>query len=185
MMVYVCAAIWLYWWAAWLVSGLATLRNDRREPFRARLPHLIPLQLGVALVFAPLVVSPHFTLDWPLPYRWGAFGGIVAGLAFASWARLHLAENWTGLVAIKQGHRIVQTGPYRWIRHPIYTGLLFAMVSTALCVNTWAALVGACCWFVAYVIKSRHEEEFLLAYFGKPYQYHCGEVQTRIIPGIY
>ena len=52
---------------------------------------------------------------------------IAAGLGFAVWARAHLGRNWSGIVTVKEGHALVRTGPYRAVRHPIYTGLLLEL----------------------------------------------------------
>ncbi len=55
-----------------------------------------------------------------------------AGMAFAIWARAYLGGNWSSNVTVKVGHQLIRTGPYRWVRHPIYSGLIVAMIGTAL-----------------------------------------------------
>ena len=60
-----------------------------------------------------------------------------AGIAFAIWARVWIAGNWSSDVTLKRDHELIVTGPYRWVRHPIYTGILVALIGTALAVGEW------------------------------------------------
>jgi len=63
---------------------------------------------------------------------WSGAALVAIGLIFAGWARAHLAGNWSGTVTLKQDHSLTRSGPYRLARHPIYTGLLLAILGSAL-----------------------------------------------------
>lgn len=172
-----CIYIWLVWWACWLAVGFTAHRNASREPFAERAVHLVPLAAGCFLVLMNMGTG-----DTLAPV---AIGGTLAGLLFAFWARLHLGRNWSGLIALKEGHELVRTGPYKFLRHPIYTGLLTAAWFTAASFNTPTAYVGVTLCTLACGIKINHEERFMLRAFGQPYQRMCGEVESRLIPGLY
>ena len=93
----------------------------------------------------------------------------VGGMAFAIWARAYLGGNWSSNVTVKVGHQLIRTGPYRWVRHPIYSGLIVAMIGTALNRRQVRGLVAVVLLWVGFTIKSRIEERFMEATFGPEY----------------
>ena len=131
------APVWLY--RALLGAGVLLLVY----PMRAR--GLWPVGLGAAYVLAFLTL-PGFALTW--------------------WARLHLGKLWSSAVTRKQDHRIVDTGPYAVVRHPIYTGLLFAALVSAIASATWPALLGFTCMLAGLLVKARLEEKLLAEELG-------------------
>lgn len=182
---WVCAVFWLTWWAVWLVIGTTAKRNVHVESFFCRLPHLALLVLGVGLTYFELVFHDPYRIGSPDWMRQVATSAIALGFLLASWARYHLGRNWSGLVTIKERHELVTTGPYKYVRHPIYAGLIFSMIMTALAINTLTAMIGALLCFVAFVIKAKHEEKLLSDAFGAEYARLCSEVPSRIIPGMF
>jgi protein-S-isoprenylcysteine O-methyltransferase Ste14 len=93
----------------------------------------------------------------------------LPGFAFAWWARIHLGSLWSGSVTRKPGHRVVNTGPYRLVRHPIYTGILFACLVSAIAAATWLTLFGFVTIVAGFWIKARLEEGFLAEELGPDY----------------
>ncbi|HEV8142202.1 MAG TPA: isoprenylcysteine carboxylmethyltransferase family protein [Methylomirabilota bacterium] len=91
----------------------------------------------------------------------------ILGFAFTWWARIALGRLWSGTVTRKAGHVIVTTGPYALVRHPIYTGILLAVVATALSRGTVLTYVGAVVFGIGLVIKARVEERFLQSELGQ------------------
>jgi protein-S-isoprenylcysteine O-methyltransferase Ste14 len=89
------------------------------------------------------------------------------GFMFAWWARLTLGDLWSGHVTRKEGHVIVERGPYRLVRHPIYTGLIAAVFALALTIGSPAGLLGAALIAIGFAIKARLEERFLSAELGE------------------
>jgi protein-S-isoprenylcysteine O-methyltransferase Ste14 len=106
-----------------------------------------------------------------------------AGLAFTVWARAILGRNWSAIVTIRQDHRLVRQGPYRWVRHPIYSGLLLAMLGTAICFGELRGLIGVALGLVGFWLKARLEETFLIEQFGSEYTEYKKEVKA-LIPSI-
>ena len=110
-----------------------------------RIEHLVPALLGFCLVFREgfggqwleRVVIPEIPMLLLI-----CTVATVLGLSFAVWARLTLGSNWSGTVTIKTGHQLIRRGPYRSIRHPIYTGMLATLLATAITRGMLSGFVG-------------------------------------------
>jgi protein-S-isoprenylcysteine O-methyltransferase Ste14 len=96
----------------------------------------------------------------------------AAGVAVALWARWHLGSNWSGVVTLKEGHELIVTGPYRAIRHPIYTGMLLGLLGTAMAMGEVRGLLGIAFAWLAFYVKARREESFLVREFGEKFEAH-------------
>jgi protein-S-isoprenylcysteine O-methyltransferase Ste14 len=105
------------------------------------------------------------------------------GLGFAGWARVHLGRFWSGKVMIKVGHQLVRTGPYRFVRNPMYTGILAAFVGAAIAIGELFAFVAVGIGMMGIWMKIKAEEEILLEKFGGEYLQYQHDVR-RIIPFI-
>src|SRR5205823_2512433 len=90
----------------------------------------------------------------------------AVGFAFAWWARLHLGKLWSAFVTRKDEHRIIDTGPYRIVRHPIYTGIILAAVAVAVLKGNFYAFTGAFLIVAGFWMKARLEERFLSEQLG-------------------
>ncbi len=90
-------------------------------------------------------------------------GVILAALLLTWWARIHLGRLWSSAITRKEEHRLITTGPYAFMRHPIYTGLITALLATAVTEATSLALVGAVIMSLSLWLKARAEERFLTA----------------------
>jgi protein-S-isoprenylcysteine O-methyltransferase Ste14 len=128
--------------------------------------------LGVALLL--LILSVPGLNGWFLPERLHflvAVGAIIqAGfLLLAVWARWHLGRNWSAEVRIAVDHELVRTGPYRLLRHPIYTAMLGMFLGTAIASSQFHALLGLAILVVAYLRKTRLEDQILAQAFGADY----------------
>lgn len=91
---------------------------------------------------------------------------IIAGIAWCWWARVHLGRLWSADVTRKEGHRIVDTGPYRLARHPIYSGFIVIYVGMAIISTSALGLVGAVALTLGLWLKARVEERFLSEELG-------------------
>jgi protein-S-isoprenylcysteine O-methyltransferase Ste14 len=96
-----------------------------------------------------------------------------AGLAFAIWARWHLGRNWSAAVSIREQHDLIRTGPYRVVRHPIYSGLLVAIMGAALIVGEFRVLLAFAIVLALFYLKARKEEAWLPREFGETFQRHA------------
>jgi protein-S-isoprenylcysteine O-methyltransferase Ste14 len=107
----------------------------------------------------------------------------LAGLLFACWARHVLGSNWSAVVQLKQDHELIERGPYRHVRHPIYTGLLLAFLGTAVALGEWRGLLALAIVAVSFWRKLRLEERWLGEQFGAAYADYMRRVKA-LIPGI-
>jgi protein-S-isoprenylcysteine O-methyltransferase Ste14 len=121
----VIPTLWLAWIVYWAISALRTRAVRRRESTGLHLSHTLPLLLGIALLVTPRWLpgwlSEHALPRTDLSY-WLGVTLLVAGLALSVWARHHIAGWWSSAVTLKRDHELIRTGPYRWVRHPIYSG---------------------------------------------------------------
>jgi protein-S-isoprenylcysteine O-methyltransferase Ste14 len=106
----------------------------------------------------------------------GAITGVALtwmGLALALWARWHLGQFWSASVALKEDHKLIRTGPYARLRHPIYSGIGLAAVGGALAIDEWHCVAGVGLIVLGYWMKARKEEALLAAQFGEAFKEHC------------
>ena len=106
------------------------------------------------------------------------------GLALTVWARLVLGTNWSGSVTVKQDHTLVRRGPYRMVRHPIYTGLLLAFAGSALARGEWRGLLAVLIAWLALWRKWRLEERWMAETFGPAYSDYAARTPA-IFPRIF
>ncbi|HVH71764.1 MAG TPA: isoprenylcysteine carboxylmethyltransferase family protein, partial [Candidatus Dormibacteraeota bacterium] len=113
----------------------------------------------------------HFLPTDPT-FEWIGVALTAAGIAVAFWARWHLATNWSGVVTLKEDHELIRTGPYRSIRHPIYTGILLALLGTAIDFEEVRGLLAVALAWLSFYIKARREKSFLRQEFGPSFTEH-------------
>ncbi len=173
---------WISWLLLWIALSLRTKATARREPAASRARHTAPVVIGALLMVQrtgwPVLDSamlPRLALFAP-----AAAALVLAGLAFAIWARLTIAGNWSGTVTLKRGHELVRKGPYGIVRHPIYSGLLLAMLGNVLAIDAWRALAGFALVLVGFVQKIGIEEQFMQEAFGADYTAYSTKVGSLL-----
>lgn len=163
---------WMLFLVVWLIAAIRTKQTQERAPVGSRVAYGIPVLIGAYLMFAS---NPAFgRLYTHIIPRSAAIENIgllltVAGIALAIWARFYIGQNWSGNVTIKVGHELIRTGPYRWVRHPIYSGILLAIFGTALAKGEAVGVISIALFWLGFLIKSRKEEEFMRKTFGEQY----------------
>ena len=162
--------VWTAWALSWFIAAIWSRQTAARASFAQEAPYRIVTIIGVVMLFG-FVDFRDFPYGWDVSeaVMWVMVALIVAGFAFAWWARLHLGTLWSGTITRKQDHRIVETGPYALVRHPIYTGLLLSGFATAVARGRWEALIGAFLFALGCWIKARQEERFLSEELGPEY----------------
>ena len=177
------AALWLVWLAGWWLGALKSARTVARASPGSQLSYSIFVWIGAALLFFNAVrggiLSVALYAAVPI-VAWTGVALVAVGLSYAVWARLHLGRMWSARVTLKTEHRIIKTGPYTITRHPIYTGMLLALVGTVLVRDTVAALVGFALIAAGFVLKLRQEEGMLTEHFGDDYRVYRQEVPALI-----
>lgn len=161
-------AMWIAWVIYWLVAAFNVKRTRWRQSPGSESLHGIPFLICTLLWLTPRwqpawLMAPLWPRGLILPLIGTAM--VAAGIGYASWARVHLGRNWSSKVVVKHDHALVRTGPYRLIRHPIYAGMLLALLGSALAVGEGRgflaflfALIGVL--FRVYAEEARMTETF-------------------------
>ena len=168
----ICSALWLVFVSVWVIAMFQTKRTQGRESIGSRLLYGVPVAIGCYLMF-----SQNLPITWERARLFPrtalldatAIFLTAAGISFAIWARFYIGQNWSSSVTIKVGHELIRTGPYAWVRHPIYSGLLIALAGTGLARNRLIALPALALVWLGFWIKSRKEERFMCKTFGEQY----------------
>jgi protein-S-isoprenylcysteine O-methyltransferase Ste14 len=177
------ATIWTVFWVLWVLPAVFGKRTIRRQTTGSRI-----LQLILLLVAYVLIVNGEVGWNWLnlrlVPEGRAStavgYGLLMAGMLFAGWARLFLGGNWSSNVTLKQDHTLVRSGPYRIVRHPIYTGLLVALLGTAIALGELRCFLGVILAAIAWKIKSMSEETLMVQQFGDQYARYREEVKGLV-----
>ena len=159
----------------WTIGALKTRRTAKRESFVARYSIMLVEVSGFVLLFdsdlRTGILERHVMVR---SFPWFFFGVALTwiGIALALWARWHLGQYWSGRITIKEDHKLIRTGPYARLRHPIYSGLDMAAIGGALVFDKWRSLAGLCLVVAGFWIKARREERLLSAQFGDAFAEH-------------
>jgi protein-S-isoprenylcysteine O-methyltransferase Ste14 len=171
---------WDIWIVTWLAAALWSARTVKRPNRSGEVLYRFLTLAGFVLLLAPAFkhVSGRYEIaDWPgvlgdrfwappLALGWTMVGVAAGGFLFAWWARIYLGRLWSGSITRKEGHSVVDTGPYAIVRHPIYTGIITSTFATLVVTGTLHSIIGAICLSIGYWIKARLEERFLREELG-------------------
>lgn len=157
----ISAALWLVWVISWKAASFWRAKPTAQVPPNAYRLHFAVAVSGFLLVFG--VVPWQFPRLWPLGplLGWSMVALTFAGLAFTWWARLEMGRLWNGGVSRTAEHRVIESGPFALVRHPIYTGMIAGVTAVAVLQARPIALLGAALFALGFTLKARLEERFL------------------------
>ncbi len=173
---------WCIFVVVWIVNASRTKRTVEQQSRASSLAHRIPLGAAWWLLIVP---RWHPPLNWqilprsPILQITGA-AICICGLLFTLWARQTLAGNWSSDVTFKQDHELVRRGPYRIVRHPIYTGLLLMWLGTAIYIGQLRGVISLVLVAIGFWIKLRQEERLMLQHFPDAYPNYRRDVRALI-----
>ena len=181
---YVIPFLWLACSVYWLLSASKVKTTASEESIASRAAHLVPMTVAILLLFAPRslpwgVLGERMFPGGPATHWIGA-AVVAVGLAFAAWARARLGKNWSGTVTLKSDHELIRSGPYRLVRHPIYSGGLLAMAGTVVARGEWRGLLAVLIMFAGMWWKLQREERWMGEAFGQDYAKYRSEVYALI-----
>ena len=167
---------WTVWAVTWIAAAMWANRTvagagvSRQAPYRlfTTLGFLFLLIGAIGETQPPGWMGALFVRHWqfPIDMQWAMIALATLGFLFCWWARIHLGALWSGRITRKEGHRVVDTGPYRLVRHPIYTGILTAALATMLLKGTTSSIIGFVLLVAGYWMKGKLEERFLREELG-------------------
>lgn len=171
----------------WLVGLVFTKRTARTRAPGARLFYMLVALLAFLFLAGNKLDAGWFGARFVVASPASAWTGValtLCGCAFAAWARLTLGANWSGRPTVKVGHELIVSGPYAFVRHPIYTGLLLAAAGTAVAIGKWSCLIGLVLLALAFLMKMSQEERLMLETFPQAYPDYRRRVRA-LIPGVF
>ena len=179
----IIATCWGAFLVIWLIAAGWTKASTYRETRSRRLRYTIFLIAAyVVLVYGGRLPYPLSLRVIPV-HRGVELAGVIlclAGLVFSFWARFTIGRNWSGNITLKKEHKLVQHGPYRWVRHPIYTGLILMLFGTVLVLGRVAGLISLALALVSFWIKLQDEETLMLQHFPNQYPAYQQRVKCLI-----
>ncbi len=179
-------ALWLAWLLYWILAAGNVKANHWRESAGSRARATVPGLLAGLLLARPMsgipVLNRRFVPPSTLVVTLGAVA-VAAGLGFAAWARVHIGRNWSATVTVKEDHALIRTGPYAYVRHPIYTGILAAIAGTALAIGEWRGILALALVLLAFRHKISVEETRMRATFPEYEDYR--RTTAALIPFLF
>lgn len=175
--------LWLAFGLLWLAWGLTSKRTTRRQTWRSRLPYLAMIASAFAILFVPaLRPGPLGLRIWPNAVSTESLAAALTAVGFgiAIWARFHLGRNWSANVTIKLDHTLIQTGPYAFVRHPIYLGLSTAAAGLVVLNGDAGSAIGLALLLTMYRRKFLLEEDFMTQQFGDSYREYKRNVKALV-----
>lgn len=183
-----------------IATGRAAAPVIKAVGWRRELPYRVLMGLGFTLMFVSLgqawspvplpplrqaILSFGFADLWELPQAalWGCAALALGGFALVSWARLHLGGLWSSRVTRKEDHKLIDSGPYAFVRHPIYAGLLLASVALLGISGRTFGVMGFSFVAVGLLLKARLEEQFLREELGPDIYGAYAKRVPMLVPG--
>jgi protein-S-isoprenylcysteine O-methyltransferase Ste14 len=169
----------------WFVSALRTKKTSTKESFLRRF-----WLYWLPLIAAFYLLGPNDRFgNWLIPGNFiphtntvGFIGLVfcVVGLVVAVWGRAALGKNWSVSVQQKENHELIVSGAYKFIRHPIYSGLLLMLLGNAVIAGTWRGLVAVSIVLISFWFKQKKEEKWLIEIFGNEYKEYMNRTKALI-----
>lgn len=163
---------WTIFYIYWLVSAFVTKRTAAREPVSESVIYRIPLVAAVVILvwawrmpepMSARVIRPSFGVSLL------AMALSLTGLCTCVWARAVLGRNWSSRVVVKVEHELVHAGPYRYVRHPIYTGMILMFSANVILGGRVGAILALFLFVYGFVLKLRREECTMTKQFPSAY----------------
>jgi protein-S-isoprenylcysteine O-methyltransferase Ste14 len=178
------AFLWLFYLLYWWVKTRDVKETEQvHESVVSQLIRFVSMiSAGVLLIFQNIslgVLDSQFIKSSTISC-WIGVALTAVGLLFSVWTRNYLGENWSQAVMIKKDHQLITSGPYSIVRHPIYTGLLLAIIVSAIVIGEWRGIVAVLLVFGVLLYKLRVEEKWMRVKFGDAYELYAKRVAAFI-----
>jgi protein-S-isoprenylcysteine O-methyltransferase Ste14 len=175
--------IWIGWFLSWMTASFWSGRTEKRATRWETWIYRAAIFIGAVLMipWTAQVIGDKRIWEVSTNVACALIVVMSLGLLLTWLARIHLGRLWSSAITRKEKHRVVDTGPYAFVRHPIYLGIITALAATAAMEATLAALVGATLICSGLWLKARAEERFLMVELGPDdYRSYCRRVPMLI-----
>ncbi len=171
--IFLCWAMFIIYW---IVASFRVKRTVEKQAGWWRIQILL---IASAIAFSLINLGP---ILWPYALTIGIFADIVTliGLIIILWARIVLGGNWSTSTVLKENHELIQSGPYRYVRHPIYSGLMILVLGVAIFYGRAIGFVALAISFIAAWLRAREEEKLLTGHFPEEYPNYKARVKAFI-----
>ena len=166
---------WVAFGVYWLIAARRVKAARTTESPIYRVFRLLLLVITFTLLFAKWTAVGFLGRDFSPQTQLLAYIGFasaLAGMAIAVWSRLSLGHYWSDKIVLKVDHRLVRSGPYARMRHPIYSGVLLGVAGSALVVDEWRAVLGFLLLLTNYTVKAKREDAILAEAFAEDFEEH-------------
>lgn len=174
---------WLTFLVVWLIAAFSVKRTVERQSWGWRFVG-IGTALAVFLLFryGGALSTDMGVLLWAPTLLVGLVADAVtlSGLLITLWARFTLGGNWSSDVAFKENHELIERGPYHFVRHPIYSGILLMGLGTVILAGRAGGFVGLAIIFVGVWFKALQEEKLMTKHFPQAYPEYKARVKALI-----
>src|SRR5262245_36403873 len=174
---------WMTFYAVWMIAALFTKRTAERSTWWNGWWMWAPVAALMFLMRHAILFAASARL-WQVTPLLGIVADAVTviGLLLTLWARRTLGTNWSATVVFKERHELIEGGPYRFVRHPIYSGVLLMLFGTIL---MWGRLTGVIAFVVVIgglSVKASLEERLLMRHFPESYARYRRRVRAAVVP---
>jgi len=180
---HIIRVLWMLIMTVWLA-----LASESNEPVEGKRDRRSDVAVWIVSIGWVVLLWPRFNgpqlIPRIMPIRMVGAALTIIGLAFALWARFYLGSNWSAYISLVLNHKLIRTGPYAIVRHPIYSGFMIAIIGSGLNFGHLRSFIAAAMVILPWVYKSGLEETFMRDHFGRDYDLYCHDVR-RLIPKIW
>jgi protein-S-isoprenylcysteine O-methyltransferase Ste14 len=155
--------LWIGWGLSWAIAAFWSNPTEKRPGIGTEIRYRIPLHIGALLMVVPAHRYEGLLRLWHVGWdgAWVCVALVALGIGFAWWARVYLGRLWSAHITRKADHRVVDSGPYGVVRHPIYSGLLLSLLATSAAKGTMLGVGGFVFLLLGFWMKARVEEQWL------------------------
>jgi protein-S-isoprenylcysteine O-methyltransferase Ste14 len=172
--------MWIVWAIVWIVMAFGNKRSAYKQSWISRFGYLL-VAVGFSFLLAYFFNWRYRLYPFTIATQIAGIAICGAGIALAIWSRLILGPNWSAIITLKENHELIRSGPYEYIRHPIYSGIILGILGSMVALDPWVnGLLIVIFVIVMMKIKSLQEEKLLIASFPVEYPKYKKEVKSLI-----
>ena len=172
---------WIVFLVVWAI-GVFFQKRSQEKPILSNIFHFLLIFVSLSILFAsqgiPFLNKIIIRVSLAVNILSVMFSTL--GLIVSVYSRIVLGSNWSGSAVIKKEHELVTKGPYKYVRHPIYFGIVLLYIGTAIATGNLGGIIGFMILIVEFSLKIKEEEKMMKRQFGKRYLYYMKSTKALI-----